>query len=67
MHKIVKGTEDHRLESMLEIKVSNRRVLPLQVRRMKTENEKNSLSYRGTIVWKPRFHFHLRIVRRSFA
>ena len=51
MYKIVKGTEGHRLRDMLETKVSKRRGLPVQVRRLKTESERNTLNYRGTIVW----------------
>ena len=51
MHKIVKGTEGHRLSDMFETKVSKRRGLQLQVKRLNTESERNTLNYRGTIVW----------------
>ena len=51
MHKIVKGTEGHRLSDMFETKVSKRRGLKLQVKRLNTESERNTLNYRGTIVW----------------
>ena len=51
MHKIVKGTEGHRLSDMFETKVSKRRGLQLQVKRLNTKSERNTLNYRGTIVW----------------
>ena len=51
MHKIVKRTEGHRLRDMFETEVSKRRGQQLQVKRLKTESERNSLNYRGTIVW----------------
>ena len=51
MHKIVKGTGGHRLREMFEMKVSRRRGLQLLVRRLVTEGERNTVNYRGTIIW----------------
>ena len=51
MHEIVRGTEGHRLREMFDMKVSKRKGLQLQVKRLKIESERNTLNYRGTIVW----------------
>ena len=51
IYKIVKGTEGHRLRDMFETKVRKRRGQQLQVKRLKTESERNTLKYRRTIAW----------------
>ena len=51
MYKIVKGAEDHRLEGMYTIKCNKRRGEKVEIERLKSETERNTLKYRGSILW----------------
>ena len=51
MYKIVTGAEEHRLEGMYTIKCNTRRGEKLEIDRLKSETEQNTLKYRGSILW----------------
>ena len=51
MYKIVKGAEEHRLEGMYTIKCNTRRGEKVEIERLKSETERNTLKYRGSILW----------------
>lgn len=51
MYKILKGTEAHRLRKMFVTKDSKRKGLLVQVRKLNTESERNTLNCRGTSFW----------------
>ena len=52
MYKIVKGEEGHRLKGMYTIKRYTRRQgEKLEIERLKSETERNTLKYRGSILW----------------
>ena len=51
MYKILKDKEAHRLSEMFETKFRKRKCLLVQVQRLNTESECNTLNYRGTVIW----------------
>ena len=51
MYKIVKGIEGHRLEGMYTIIRNTRKEEKLEIERLKSETERNTLKYRGSILW----------------
>ena len=51
MYKIVKGEEAHRLEEMYTILRNARKGEKLELERVKSETERNTLKYRGSILW----------------
>ena len=51
MYTIIKGAEWHRLKEMYTIKHNTRRGEKVEIERLKSETERNTLKYRGLIVW----------------
>ena len=51
MFKIVKDPGNHRLSSYFTIRETERKGKQLVVKRMNTERGRNSVTYRGPIVW----------------
>ena len=51
MYKIVKGKEGDRLEWMYTTIRSKRKGEKIEIKRLKSETERNTLKYRGAILW----------------
>ena len=49
--KIVKDPDNHRLSSHFTIRETERKGKQLVVKRMNTEEDRNSVTYRGPIIW----------------
>ena len=50
MYKIIKGAEWHRLTEMYTIKHNTRRGEKVEIERLKSETERNTLKYRGLLL-----------------